>query len=150
MYKHKYIQCICMSMCSIPACLYATLKSPFNSVDDPLLPPPLLPPMQWWEVRAPLLVPLLIISFNLRKQEWAAMSIPRLKAATGTHTPFGLLPLSIQGGIEGDWVADKKRRKGRERRSIRWRGRCKSRGESRESRDWHMGNGYKNEKNTDI
>lgn len=87
--------CICMSMCSIPTCLCATLKSLFNSVDDPPPPPPpplllrhLLPPLRCGEVRAPLFIPLLIISLNLRKRAVAAVSTPRLEAATGTRTPF--------------------------------------------------------------
>lgn len=102
-----------MSMCSIPTCLCATLKSLFNSVDDPPCRP-LLPPLWRQEVRAPLFTPLLIISSNLRRQAWAAMSIPLLKAATGRHTPFCLLLLSLWGGVEGDGSAVQKRGSERE------------------------------------
>lgn len=40
------------------------------------------------------------------------MSIRRLKAATGTHTPFCLLLLSIQRGVEGDGAARQKEEEG--------------------------------------
>lgn len=76
-----------------------------------MTPSPILPPHAVMEVRAPLFIPLLIISFNLKKQAWAAMSIPHFKTAIGTHTQFCLLLLGMRGGVEGDRLADKKRKR---------------------------------------
>lgn len=58
------------------------------------------------EVRGPLVVPLLIISFNLRKQTQAVMSISYHAAAIEAHTPFCLL-LQIHGEDRGDGLAEK-------------------------------------------
>lgn len=41
------------------------------------------------------------------------MSIPHLKAVTRTHTPFCLLLLSLRGRVEGDRLAEKKRKRER-------------------------------------
>lgn len=67
------------------------------------------------EVREPLVFPLLIISFNLRKQTQAVMSISYLEAAIRAHTPFCLL-LQIQGEDRGDRLAEKTKKWERPRR----------------------------------
>lgn len=92
-----------MSMCSIPACLLVTLNSLFTHTCTHTHTPHV-------EVRGPLVVPLLIISFNLRKQTQAVMSISYHAAAIVAHTPL-CLPLQIQGEDRRDRMAEKTRKR---------------------------------------
>jgi len=129
MHVHIHIVAfLCVTMCCVSARpLSPSLIQWMTSPSPPLPSPPCSDGN-----RELLLIPLLIISFNLRKQARAAVLIPCLKAATGTPTPLCLLLLNIQRGVGGDGSARQKEEEEGERPSGKWRGRRK-----RKRREWN-------------
>lgn len=117
-HKHWFIHlCICKNMCSIPAGPFATLNPLLNLWMTPASPVPHAVTGSEWSSH----LPLLIISFNLRKQASTAVSIPHLKTAAGMRTLCCLLCLCVwEGSRDTNWHRERGGERDVGKEMIKW------------------------------